>query len=214
MNETRVQPVVIASSNRGKLQEFQVLLENTCLEPISSEELGVALDVEEAGSSYRENALLKARAYAAAVGMSALADDSGIEVDALNGAPGLYSARYGGPGLTDAQRVTLVLERLRGREAAARTARFRCALVLCAPDGRYIEGEGVCEGIIADAPRGSHGFGYDPIFLLPGLSRTMAELSEAEKNGLSHRAMAVRSLLEKLGREPEVGARFESKETK
>ena len=147
---------------------------------------------EETAETYEGNALLKARAAAAVEADVALADDSGLEVDALGGAPGLHSARFGGPGLDDAGRTALLLERLRGIPPERRTARFRCVIAIIARGGRARTVEGLVEGIIADAPRGRSGFGYDPVFFHPGLGRTFGELSEAEKSGVSHRALAAR----------------------
>jgi XTP/dITP diphosphohydrolase len=194
--------VVIASGNPGKLREFEDLLRSSELQPVSPISLGLRLTVDETGSTYLENALLKARAYSGAAGIPALADDSGLEVDALRRRPGVHSARYGGPGLSDSDRTALVLEQLRGHPGTSRTARFHCALVLCTPGGRYIETEADCEGSIAEAPRGDNGFGYDPIFLLPQFGRSMAELSDADKNQISHRALAVRAMLLRLRSEP------------
>jgi XTP/dITP diphosphohydrolase len=151
---------------------------------------GAALP-EETEDSYAGNALLKARAAVRLTGCPVLADDSGLEVDALGGGPGLYSARYGGPGLDDAGRVRRLLEALRDVPAERRAARFRCVIALLAPGegARFVEG--VVEGVIAPAPRGTGGFGYDPVFFYPPLGRTIAELTEDEKRGVSHRARAV-----------------------
>jgi XTP/dITP diphosphohydrolase len=187
--------LLLASNNPGKVREFRVLLDGCGWEILAPADLGLALDVEETGTSYAANARLKAQAFAAASGCFVLADDSGLEVDALDGAPGVYSARYGGAGLSDADRVQQLLAALAAVPLAPRTARFRAVLVLRAPDGRSWQTEGVCEGEIAPLPRGDRGFGYDPIFLLPALGRTMAELSAAEKNQLSHRARAARAVL-------------------
>jgi XTP/dITP diphosphohydrolase len=187
--------VVVASGNAEKLREFEELLRGSILEPVAPASIGVTLEVEESGGTYLENATLKARAYAEASGLPSLADDSGIEVDALGGAPGLYSARYGGPGLDDAGRTAKVLDQLKDVAENDRGARYVCALVLAGADGRTWVAEGVCEGAVARTPRGSGGFGYDPIFWLTDLERTMAELSADEKNRRSHRARAVQALL-------------------
>lgn len=197
--------IVIATGNAGKVAEFRSLLAQTPLDVLAPAELGVQLDVEETGVSHAENARLKAQAYAAVTGLPALADDSGLEVDALNGGPGIYSARYGGQDLTDSERTALVLAELFGIPDDDRTARFRCALALQTPDGRTWQAEGSVEGVITLAPRGENGFGYDPIFLLPELGRTAAELLEDEKNRLSHRGRAVAALLEALQRLPITG---------
>jgi len=186
-------PLLVATGNAGKLREFRRLLDG--LEILSPADLSLALEVEETGATFEANARLKAEAYAAASGLPALADDSGLEVDALDGAPGVHSARYGGPGLDDGQRLELLLQRLAGqRQPAERTARFRCVLVAVTTDGRHCRAEGVCEGRIASAPMGSGGFGYDPIFYLPHLGRTMAELPAPEKDRISHRGRALRAV--------------------
>jgi XTP/dITP diphosphohydrolase len=148
---------------------------------------------EETGATYRDNALLKARAAAAATGHTALADDSGLEVDALGGEPGVRSARFGGAGLDDAGRTTLLLKRLAARPGDARSARFRCVIAIVDATGRERVVEGTVEGVIAPAPRGSAGFGYDPIFVYPPLGRTFAELTSDEKLRVSHRAAAARA---------------------
>ena len=144
----------------------------------------------EGEASYADNALAKARAAAAATGLTALGDDSGLEVDALGGAPGVVSARYGGPGLDDAGRCRALLAALRGVPTARRTARFRCLIALCEPGGREALVEGVVEGVIAEAPRGTGGFGYDPLFFYPPLGGTFGETSEDQKHTVSHRGVA------------------------
>ena len=179
--------LLIATGNRGKLEEFRALL------PLEMDLLtlhDVGLDSPpETGTTFAENARLKARAAATQSGLLAIADDSGLEVDALDGAPGLYSARYAGePGDDEANRKKL-LAALAGVPFARRRARFRCAVVVATPDGREAVAEGVCEGAIAFEPAGSNGFGYDPLFMLPD-GRTMAQLSPEEKNAISHRARA------------------------
>jgi XTP/dITP diphosphohydrolase len=159
---------------------------------------GVTLP-DESADSYAGNALIKGRAAARLTGCLVLADDSGLEVDALGGAPGVRSARYGGPGLDDAGRVRLLLDALRAVPPAKRAARFRCVIALVEPDGREQLVEGTVEGFIAEAPRGSGGFGYDPVFFYPPLGRTLAELTEAEKARVSHRAHAVEAARRRLG---------------
>jgi XTP/dITP diphosphohydrolase len=164
----------------------------------------------EGESSYADNALAKARAAARAAGLLALADDSGLEVDALGGAPGVRSARYGGPGLDDAGRCRALLAALAGVPESRRTARFRCAVALAEPGGREAVVEGAAEGIILTAPRGRGGFGYDPVFLYPPLGATFAEIPEAEKHAVSHRGRAVaraRAVLEEWGALAPPGAR-------
>jgi XTP/dITP diphosphohydrolase len=194
--------VLIATGNAGKLVEFQSLLAGSGYELLTPSAAGLRLVVEETGTTYAENALIKARAYAAASGLPALGDDSGIEVDALGGAPGLYSARFGGPGLSDNDRNALLLRELERLPPDRRRARMRCALALQSPDGRLWQAAGVVEGSVATVPRGEHGFGYDPLFVYAELGRTAAEVSEDEKNRVSHRARAVWALLAELARDP------------
>jgi XTP/dITP diphosphohydrolase len=149
---------------------------------------------EETGTSYEANALIKARAAATMTGVLAVADDSGIEVDALGGEPGVFSARFGGEGLDDAGRVAHLLARLHGVPAARRTGRYRCVLALATPDGASRCVEGTVEGVVLTEPRGAGGFGYDPVFLYPPLGRTFAEITPAEKDRVSHRGAAMRAL--------------------
>jgi XTP/dITP diphosphohydrolase len=186
--------LLIATHNRGKLQEYGDLLGDVAVELVAPEELGLDLAVQETGETYRENAVLKAKAYAQASGLLTLADDSGLEVDALDGAPGVRSARYA-PG-RDTDRVTTLLQALEEQEVPKSecTARFRCVIVVVEPGGGSWSAEGVCEGRIIEAPRGTGGFGYDPIFYLPDRERTMAQLSSEEKNRISHRARAVQAI--------------------
>ncbi len=155
-------------------------------------------DIKETGSTFEENARLKARAVAAATGLPALADDSGLEVDALGGEPGVYSARYAGPGANDAANCALLLERLAGVPDEKRTARFRCVIAYCHPDGHEWMVEGACEGRIGRECRGESGFGYDPLFFPVGEERTFAEMEGAEKDALSHRGQAVRRAVGRL----------------
>jgi len=187
--------LLLATNNPGKVREFRRLLEGSGFEVVTPGEAGIALDVEETGKSYAENASLKARAFAEAGGCLALADDSGIEVDALGGGPGMYSARYGGPGLDDAGRTARLLEELRGVPAEKRTARYRAVVALAWPGAEETPlFEGVQEGSIAFAPRGERGFGYDPVFLTNGDGgRVQAELPDEEKDAISHRGQAVRA---------------------
>lgn len=181
--------VVLATANPGKLREFRSLLP-TCIDLVSAAELGVDLPPE-TGNTFAENALLKARAVTRVTGLIALADDSGLEVDALGGRPGVHSARFAGENATDAQNIALLLEQLRGVPPERRTARFRAVIALVAPDGREALAEGTVEGTIVEAPRGEHGFGYDPVFLPLSEQRTFAEMTLEEKNRLSHRARAL-----------------------
>lgn len=186
--------LLIATFNEGKVHEYRALLHGLGLQLVSLVDIGIETVIEETGSTFRENALLKARGCAEMAGLWTLADDSGLEVDALDGAPGIYSSRYAGPGATDAANVGLLLERLAGVPPDRRAARFRCVIALVSPNGRAWTCEGTCEGTIAAAPRGTNGFGYDPVFYLPGRGKTMAELSTEEKNRISHRAEAAAHL--------------------
>ncbi len=187
--------LLIATRNRGKLREYRRLLEGLPLELVTLDDVDVDLDVEETGETFEANARLKAEAYARASGLPTLADDSGLEVDALGGAPGVRSARYGAPeARSDEDRYRLLLRRLEGVPEEARTARFVCVVAFADPRAGVLRtARGTCEGRIARAPRGRHGFGYDPVFLLPD-GRTMAELSPEEKNRISHRARALEAL--------------------
>ena len=184
--------LLVATNNRGKLAEYEVLLKGCGWELVSPAELGLRLSVEETGADYVTNARIKAEAFAQASGLLTLADDSGLEVDALGGRPGPLSARYAGPSQTDEEAVDLVLAQMKDVPPESRGARFRCVIALAEPDGavRIVEGE--CPGVITNEPRGHNGFGYDPIFNLPQLGRTMAELTPEEKNAISHRADAAR----------------------
>ena len=187
--------LLLATRNPGKLAELRALLADLPIEVAAAVD---APEVDETGSTFAENARLKALAVARWSGEWALADDSGLEVDALGGRPGVLSSRYAGSGATDAERNARLLAELADVPDAARTARFRCVIALAAPDGRVWMREGACEGRIARAPRGSHGFGYDPVFLLPERGLTMAELPPEEKSRISHRARALSAMREVL----------------
>ncbi|MGC4029194.1 MAG: RdgB/HAM1 family non-canonical purine NTP pyrophosphatase [Steroidobacteraceae bacterium] len=196
--------VVLASSNEGKLRELAALLEPRGFQLVLQSELGIEAP-EETGNTFEDNALLKARHAAQLSGLPALADDSGIEVDALDGRPGVWSARYAGESATDLENLELMLTELADVPDARRTARYRCviALVRSAEDPEPLLGSGVWEGHIATFPRGSGGFGYDPIFLPDGQNgRSAAEMSTQAKNAVSHRARALHALLEQLGGPP------------
>jgi XTP/dITP diphosphohydrolase len=213
-------PLIVATSNPGKLREFRALLAGLPFDLHSLGELGIA-SAEETGASFAENALLKARYAAAAASaagfggdstpdVAALADDSGLEVDALGGAPGIFSARYAGAGADDAANNAKLLDALAGMCREQRAARYRCALVFVsgAADERPLMAEGVWEGIIIDIPQGAGGFGYDPYFWLPELGMTAAQLEPDIKNRLSHRGTALRALREQLmAREQSSGRR-------
>ena len=187
--------LVIASNNANKVREIKAILAGKFSGIESMAEAGLMLDVEETGATFAENAALKAVAVAKAAGCWALADDSGICVDALGGAPGVYSARWSGEG--DEGNNDKLLRELYGK--ADRTARYACVMALANPDGLQASAEGICEGVIGFERRGSRGFGYDPLFIVDGYGRTMAELTDEEKNGLSHRRRALDGLLGKMG---------------
>jgi XTP/dITP diphosphohydrolase len=191
--QTQLQKVLLlATNNPGKRKELRQLLGNLPqIELVTPKERGISLAIKETGSTYRANAALKAQAYAQASGLVVLADDSGLEVDALGGAPGLYSARYSRqPGATDADRRIFLLRNL-GDTPRPWTARFRAVIAVAVPGEEIRFAEGVCEGEVIPEERGTNGFGYDPIFYMPELERTMAELSDEEKNRVSHRGRAV-----------------------
>ena len=187
---------ILASQNQHKLVEMQNILSAHGVEVVLQSELGLHVEVEETGATFAENAMLKAKAVMAASGLPAIADDSGVCVDALNGAPGVYSARYGGPELDDVGRYRLLLENMRG--ARDRTAHFTSAIACAFPNGDTIEAEGICPGMIAYAPQGDGGFGYDPVFFLPGLKKTFAQLTAEEKNAISHRGNALKKFKTEL----------------
>jgi len=184
--------VLLATSNLHKLDEFRAIFSDLPVKLVSLNDIHLDIEVEETGSTFAENAELKARIYAHISQMVALADDSGLEIDALNGAPGVYSARYLGNETSYQERFRVILEHMKGLPPEKRSARFRCVIALADPSGTIKSVEGVVEGAIADRPRGSHGFGYDPIFLLPELGKTFAELEPEYKNRISHRARAAR----------------------
>jgi XTP/dITP diphosphohydrolase len=187
--------LLIATNNPGKMVEIQALLGERKVELLTPAQLGIELEVVENGKTYAENALLKGRAYARAAGLITLADDSGLEVETLDGQPGLHSARYvNRPGATDADRRLELLEQLKGKPRPWRAC-FRCCVAVVTPEGKAELAEGACEGEIIPEERGQNGFGYDPIFLIPGVGKSMAELSMVEKNQLSHRAEAVKAAL-------------------
>jgi XTP/dITP diphosphohydrolase len=186
--------IAVASRNPGKIREILAICADW---PVAWMTAGGHTDwphVEETGRTYLENALLKARAVAAALGVPAMADDSGIEVDALDGAPGPLSARYSSPGATDDENLRALIEAIRDTPEAARTARYRCVAVVARVDGAALHAEATCEGALLTKPRGSGGFGYDPVFVPHGETRTMAELTPAEKDAISHRGKAFRAL--------------------
>ena len=186
--------LLAATNNKNKLREFKEILTPLGFDIISMAESGIEADPEENGITFLENAMIKATEICRLANVPVLADDSGLEVDALDGAPGIYSARYA-PG-SDSDRVNKLLSDMEGKEN--RAARFVSAVVICYPDGKSISAIGTCEGVISDAPAGENGFGYDPIFYVQQYERTYAQLSADEKNAISHRGVALRKLREKL----------------
>jgi XTP/dITP diphosphohydrolase len=190
--------LLIATNNAGKVEEFRELLEGSGWEIVAPSDLGLDLDVEESGSTYAENARLKAEAFSRASGLPAMADDSGLEVDDLNGEPGALHHVNGWDGRDQDERIQILLDAMDDVSPPLRTARFRSVIVVVFPDGRVIEEEGAVEGVIAPFPAGEGGFGYDPVFLPQGSSSTMAQLSASEKNRISHRSVAARRLVPQL----------------
>lgn len=185
--------LLLATNNKGKLRELQAILADLPLEILAPADIGLTLEVDEDGLTYAENAAKKAVAFQRASGLVCLADDSGLEVDALGGAPGLRSARYSSkPGATDRDRGMTLLQNLADKPRPW-TARFRATMAVAGPDGSVEIAEGICEGEISPEERGSGGFGYDPVFFIPEFGRTMAELPEETKNRLSHRARAAQA---------------------
>jgi XTP/dITP diphosphohydrolase len=192
--------LLVATRNSGKVREFARMLAGLGFDVVGLDDMGITLEVEETGSTFEENAILKARGYADAAGVMTLADDSGLVVDALDGEPGVLSARYGGDGLDDEGRVQLLLDKMKHLPGWERTARFVAVLALVGdevPDG-LVTSEGVLEGAIMHQPIGGNGFGYDPVFWLASHAKTTAQLSGAEKDEISHRGVAMRGLLPAL----------------
>lgn len=187
---------VLATHNPGKLKEMSAILGILGVEVVSPADLGLTVDVEETGETFTENAMLKARAVCALAGLPAIADDSGLCVDALNGGPGVYSARYGGEGLDDRGRYVLLLNSMRG--APTRSAHFETAVACAFPNGETLTAAGRCDGAIAFAPMGTGGFGYDPVFLVPERAKTFGQMTEEEKASLSHRGKALRAFAAEL----------------
>lgn len=181
--------VVLASHNQKKMVEMKAILSQMGVEVLSQAEVGMDLEPEETGTTFEENARIKAQAVMQATGLPAIADDSGLMVDALGGEPGVYSARYGGPGLDDTGRWQLLLKNMAGE--SNRACKFVSVICCAFPDGGEVMARGECPGILAQGPSGDGGFGYDPIFYLPQLGKTMAQLTPAEKNQISHRARAL-----------------------
>jgi len=191
--------LLVATTNRHKLEEYRSIFVDLPFQIVSLSDIQLDLDVEETGTTFQENAELKALAYAGASGLLSLADDSGLEIDALGGAPGVYSARFAGEDTSYEERFRIIFEQLSGLPVEKRTARFRCVITIAEPSGYHRSVEGSIEGVITDVPHGLNGFGYDPIFLVPELGKTTAEIPPEQKNKISHRGRAAhlaRELLE------------------
>jgi len=194
--------LLLATNNRGKVHEYRHLLTDIPFELVTLADAGVTAEVVEAGESLEENARLKATTLAAQSGLIAMADDSGLEVDALGGEPGRLSARYAGEGASDKDRISYLLSRLKDVPWEKRTARFRCVIAVATPSGEVTLSSGECRGLITFEPKGRQGFGYDPVFYLPELGQTMAELPMEVKNQISHRGLAARKVNQVLSRPP------------
>lgn len=190
--------LVVATKNKGKLKEIEEILSGLPFRVVSMEEAGIDGDIEETGSTFEENALIKAQAVAKVTGGLVMADDSGLEVDALNGAPGIHSARFAGEGATDADRNNKLLGLLQEVPFEKRTGRFVCAIAVVFPEGEHRMVRGTCEGFIGFKPEGTNGFGYDPLFYVPEYQMTIAQLPVAEKNRISHRGRALEKMVAQL----------------
>jgi XTP/dITP diphosphohydrolase len=190
--------LLIASNNNHKVTEFKRLFSHLPIELVTPNDINLNLDVDETGDTFEANARLKARAFAEASGLPALADDSGIEVDALDGRPGVLSARYGGEGLNDADRVQLLLREMANVPEDQRTCRYRVVLFLVDPAEPEASTEGRCEGSLARATSGDNGFGYDPVFYVPAFGKTIADVTSDQKDSISHRGIAARAMAEIL----------------
>lgn len=191
--------VIIATKNKGKAKDFETLLAPYGVRVLTLHDVAEDLDVEETGTTFRENARLKAETVAERLGKMVIADDSGLAVDALGGRPGVYSARFSGPDATDGKNIEKLLEELADVPDEERTARFICVLAVSGPGGETRYYEGSCEGRIMRTPSGDNGFGYDPVFYVPNEERTMAQLTPEEKAAVSHRGAAIRRLEEEAG---------------
>ena len=190
--------IVFATGNAGKIKEIRMIMEDTGMEVVSMKDAGITADIDENGKTYEENALIKARAVAAFTNDIVMADDSGLEIDYLNKEPGIYSARYAGEDTSYDIKNQMLLDRLQGVPMEKRTARFVCAIAAVVPGHEPIVVRGTIEGYIGDKPAGENGFGYDPIFYVPDLNCSTAELSPEEKNARSHRGNALRAMREEL----------------
>ena len=187
--------LVLATNNKGKVKELKEMLTNLPIEISSLEDYPASGEIEENGTTFEENALIKARAVAQYTGLPAMADDSGLEVDYLKGAPGVYSARYAGESKSDQANNTKLLQELEGVPAEKRTARFRCVIALVNPDGREYTASGACEGRINFEPSGDGGFGYDPLFFVDEFGKTFAQIDSLSKNSISHRGRALQQAI-------------------
>lgn len=190
--------VLIATNNAGKGKDFEALFTPLGIQVLTLNDIEGEIDVEETGKTFEDNAILKAETVAGLLGKIVIADDSGLEIDALDGAPGVYSARYAGNDSTDGENIDKALQALQGVPSEDRTARFRCVLAIAGPGIKTEVFSGSCEGIITEERQGTNGFGYDPIFYVPGKARTMAELTAGEKSSISHRGAALAKLQTKL----------------
>ena len=194
----KMKKFVVATKNKGKLKEIAEILDGLNLEVVSMEQVGVDEDIEEYGSTFEENALIKAKEVYKRTGELVMADDSGLEVDFLNGAPGIYSSRFAGEGASDEDRNNKLLAMLKDVPFENRKARFVCAIAVVLPDGSHFTVRGTCEGYIAFEPIGTNGFGYDPLFFLPEYDKTAAQLEASKKHEISHRGKALKLMLEQL----------------
>jgi XTP/dITP diphosphohydrolase len=194
--------LLLATNNKGKIREYKSLLLGIPFQIATPAEIGIPPNVDETGVSFEENATLKASIMAKQSGLLSLADDSGLEVDALGGEPGVHSHRFAGEGASDADRYNFLLSRLKGIPENKRTAQFRCVIAIAKPGVDIKFFPGICRGIIISEPKGNNGFGYDPIFLVPEMGKTMAELTLEEKNLISHRARAAKKAKEYLMKKP------------
>ena len=190
--------IIFATGNEGKMREIRMILEDLGVPVLSMKEAGISADIEENGKSFAENAAIKAKAIMEMTGEIVMADDSGLEIDYLDGAPGIYSARFMGEDTSYDIKNKALIDKLAGVPDEKRTARFVCAIVCALPDGQILESRGTMEGIIGYEIKGENGFGYDPIFYLPECGCTSAEISPEKKNELSHRGKALRAMKEKL----------------
>ncbi len=194
----KMKKFIVATKNKGKLREIEEILSGMNLEVVSMEQVGIDEDIEEYGSTFEENALIKAREVHKITGELVMADDSGLEVDALSGAPGIYSSRFAGEGASDADRNNKLLELLKDVPFENRKARFVCAIAVILPDGNHFTVRGTFEGFIGIEPVGANGFGYDPLFFLPEYNKTAAQLEAAKKHEISHRGKALNLMLAEL----------------